>query len=141
KLNGDSAKKLSDRFGKILQEKESHTLCRGEPSVNKSNHLDMAIPSSKISSLSTGEFVGSVADNHNCKIELKNFHADIQNDHKALAKEQQAYLPIPKVRTMKQGQVNHNYQQIRQEVQELVSLEMNRLLQDPGLKHLVVTRG
>src|SRR5690606_23229233 len=102
------------------------------------NHLDMGIPSSTISGLSTGKFVGSVADNRDGKIELKNFQTDIQNDNKALAKEQRASLPIPKVSTLNQGGVEHNYQQIRQEVQELANSEMNRLLQDPGLKYLVL---
>ena len=41
--------------------------------------LDYAIPASKIASLSSGEFVGMVADDPHEKIKLKMFHAEIMN--------------------------------------------------------------
>ena len=139
-LQGESAKKLSERFGKILQHKESYSVGRGDPSINKSKNLELAIPSSRISTLSTGEFVGAVADDYDCKIELKNFHAEIQNDHKAIAVEQDAYAPIPKLRTMDSNEVNRTYKLVKEQVQDLVLQEMDRLLKDPALKHLVVVR-
>ena len=41
--------------------------------------LDYAIPASKIASLSSGEFVGVVADDPHEKIKPKMFHAEIMN--------------------------------------------------------------
>ena len=38
-----------------------------------------------------GEFVGMVADNSECKIQLKAFHCEIINDHAALEKEMDSY--------------------------------------------------
>jgi hypothetical protein len=43
----------------------------------------------KVASISySGEFVGMVADDPDCKIELKSFHCEILNDHEALRQEQ-----------------------------------------------------
>jgi hypothetical protein len=45
----------------------------------KSSLMDFAIPQSKISSFSSGEFVGMVADDPGQKIKLKIFHCEILN--------------------------------------------------------------
>lgn len=60
---GETAKQLSDRFGKIMQDRESVSINRNDTSISRSKQLELAIPQSKISSLSSGEFVGMVADN------------------------------------------------------------------------------
>lgn len=65
----ESAKQLSEKFGKILRDRESLAINRNDTSITKSKQLDMAVPISKISSLSSGEFVGLVADNPDQKIE------------------------------------------------------------------------
>ena len=75
-VTGETAKNLSDRFGKILQNRESLSINRSDTSLSKSKQLELAIPPSKISSLSSGEFVGMVADNPTHKIELKNSKSD-----------------------------------------------------------------
>jgi len=64
--------------------------------VNKTiPQLDSAIPASKIASLSSGEFVGMVADNPDEKIKLKMFHAEIINETMKLKAEIKGYLDIP----------------------------------------------
>ena len=85
-VTGDTAKSLSERFGKIVQVKESISINRNDTSVSKSSQLDFAIPASKISGLSSGEFVGMVADDPDQKIKLKTFNCEILNDHDALKK-------------------------------------------------------
>src|ERR1700749_4380366 len=72
-VTGDTAKQLSERFGKIMQERQRITINSQDTSVNKSTQLDFAIPASKIATLSSGEFVGLVADNPDNKISLKVF--------------------------------------------------------------------
>ncbi|HWZ21431.1 MAG TPA: conjugal transfer protein MobC [Cytophagaceae bacterium] len=74
---GETAKLLAERFGKITQIKESISVNRNDRSVSKTAQMDFAIPQSKISSLSSGEFVGMVADDPNQKIKLKAFHCEI----------------------------------------------------------------
>ena len=102
--------------------------------------MDLAIPSSTISSLSSGEFVGLVADNPDQKIGLKAFHAEIINDHNALKKETDAYKNVPEVRMLDNGMIQRNYLQIKQDVQDIVDYEMERIIGDPSLKHLIVKK-
>lgn len=82
---GETAKQLSERFGKIMQNRESISINRQDTSISRSKQLELAIPQSKISSLSSGEFVGIVADNPDQKIELKTFCSEIINDHQMLS--------------------------------------------------------
>ncbi|WP_339868980.1 conjugal transfer protein MobC [uncultured Algoriphagus sp.] len=140
-VNGDSAKQLSDRIGKIMQNRQSLSINSADTSISKSKQLESAVPTSTISSLSSGEFVGMVADNPDCKMGLKAFHSEIINDHNALKKEQENYVPIPEIRKISSTIVQRNYLQIKQDVQDIILSEMDRLLNDPGQKHLVVRKG
>lgn len=135
---GDTAKQLSERFGKILQDRESVSINSSETSISKSNQLELAVPPSTISSLSSGQFVGMVADDPTEKIELKTFHNEIINDHDALKKEEEAYRPIPDVRQLSPGEVEDNYRQIKQEVREIIEREMERIYNSPELGHLII---
>jgi type IV secretory pathway TraG/TraD family ATPase VirD4 len=96
-VTGSTAKKLSETFGKIMQDRTSLSINSSDTSISKSTQLEYAIPASKISSLSSGEFVGIVADNPDEKIKLKVFHGEIQNNHDGIAKEEAEYQPIPAV--------------------------------------------
>ena len=124
-VTGDTAKQLSERFGKINQEKESVTINSSDTSISKSVQLDYAVPASKISGLSSGEFVGMVADDPDNKINLKTFHSAIQNDHDALKLEEEAYLPIPVIRNLDQEEVLTNYHQIKEDIKLLISAVIN----------------
>ncbi|MET6998700.1 conjugal transfer protein MobC [Chitinophaga sp. H8] len=140
-VTGDTAKQLSERFGKIMQDRESYSINSGDTSISRSKQLESAIPPSKISALSSGEFVGMVADDPDNKIDLKAFHCEIINDHEALKKEQDGYREIEVIRKLDSGMVQRNYLQIKQDVQDIIQSEMERLLNDPGLSHLVVRKG
>jgi hypothetical protein len=137
---GDTAKQLSDRFGRIMQDRESLSINTNETSVSRSKQLESAVPPSTISSLSSGEFVGMVTDDPSQKIELKVFHSEILNDHAALKAEEDAYLPIPKVRKITQTEIEDNYLQIKEEVMAIVESEMERIYDTPELAHLLVAR-
>ena len=126
-VTGDTAKQLSERFGKINQEKESISINSSDTSVSKSVQLDYAVPASKISGLSSGEFVGMVADDPDNKIDLKTFHSAIQNDHDAIKKEEEAYQPIPSVREVDQAEVLMNYHQIKEDIKVLVETVLSQL--------------
>ena len=139
-VTGDTAKQLSERFGKIMQDRESYSINSGDTSISRSKQLESAIPSSKISALSSGEFVGMVADDPDNKIELKAFNCEILNDHEALKKEQDSYKDIEVIRKLDNTMVQRNYLQIKQDIQEIIQSEMERMLNDPGLAHLVVRK-
>ena len=140
-VTGDTAKQLSERFGKIMQDRESLSINASDTSISRSKQLESAVPPSKISALSSGEFVGMVADDPDCKIDLKAFHCEILNDHEALKKEQEAYMDIQVIRKLDNTMVQRNYLQIKQDVQDIIHSEMERLLNDPGQSHLVVRKG
>ncbi|MES2277119.1 MAG: conjugal transfer protein MobC [Bacteroidota bacterium] len=126
-VTGDTAKKLSENFGKIVQDKNSLTINSSDTSISKATQLDYAIPASKIAALSSGEFVGMVADNPEQEIELKMFHSRIQNDHEALAKEEAAYKPIPVVELVSEEMVRETYAQIKVDIAELFKKELAAL--------------
>lgn len=142
---GETAKTLSERFGKILQKRESVSINRSDTSTSISTQLDSLIPASKISTLSQGMFVGAVTDNFGETIDQKIFHAQIVVDNEAVQKETTAYQPIPEISsfldengndTMEQ-QIQANYRQIKQDIVELVENELIRIENDPELKHLL----
>src|SRR5690606_9589031 len=119
-VTGDTAKQLSERFGKIMQDRESYSINSGDTSISRSKQLEAAIPPSRISGLSSGEFVGMVADDPDNKIDLKAFHCEIINDHEALKKEQDGYQDIAVIRKLDNGMVQRNYLQVKQDVQDII---------------------
>jgi hypothetical protein len=123
-----------------MQDRESLSINRTDTSISKSKQLEAAVPASRISALSSGEFAGMVADNPDCKIDLKAFHCEIINDHDALNQEIAGYQEIPEVRPINNAIVQRNYLQIKQDVQELIQEVMERLLSDPALAHLVIRK-
>lgn len=139
-VNGDSAKQLSERFGKIMQKRQSLSINSNDTSVSHSSQLDSAIPPSKIATMSSGEFVGIVADEPDCPIELKAFHANIRNDHQAIKQEEEHYKEIEPVRKITTGQVQQNFLQVKQDIRELIDSEMNRLLNDPSLSWMIINK-
>ncbi|MBK1442286.1 YWFCY domain-containing protein [Parapedobacter sp. ISTM3] len=142
---GETAKSLSERFGKVLQKRQSMTINRNDKSTSISTQLDSLIPASKISTLTQGMFVGSVSDNFDERIEQKIFHAEIVVDNEKVAAETKAYQQIPQILSfvneqgedkMKQ-QIENNYKQIKADILNIVVSEMERIKNDPNLQHLV----
>lgn len=120
-VTGDTAKQLSERFGKIAQHKQSISVNSSDTSISHSTQLDYAVPASAISRLSSGEFVGMVADNPDSEIELKLFHGRIQNNHEAIKQEEKGYVPIPVVRPVDEETIMRNFQQIKEDIRSLTN--------------------
>lgn len=142
---GETAKSLSERFGKVLQKRQSMTINRNDKSTSISTQLDSLIPASKISTLTQGMFVGSISDNFDERIDQKIFHAEIVVDNEKVAAETKTYQQIPQILsfvneqgedTMKQ-QIESNYRQIKSDILTIVQNEMERIKNDPNLQHLV----
>lgn len=142
---GETAKTLSERFGKVLQQRQSMTINRNDKSTSISTQMDSLIPASKISNLTQGMFVGAVSDNFDERIDQKIFHAEIVVDSTKVSAEMKAYQPIPVIVdfTNKDGSDNlketieANYKRVKQEVLSLVDAETERIKTDPTLKHLI----
>lgn len=135
-VTGETSKFLSERFGKINQLKESISINRTDTSVSKSSQLDFAIPQSKIASLSSGEFVGMVADDPSNKIKLKAFHCEILNDHAKLAAESNSYKVLPLIAEVSGQTVNENFKRIKKEIADIIETEIERILNTPGLDNI-----
>lgn len=139
---GETAKNLSERFGKILQQRQSVSINRQDTSTSINTQLDFLIPASKISNLSQGTFVGSVADNFGEEIDQKIFHSRIIVDSAKVSAETKAYKKIPIVNEFKdengndimQEQIERNYSCIKDEVEQIVQDEMERIKADPELR-------
>ncbi|QBK77631.1 conjugal transfer protein MobC [Myroides odoratimimus] len=142
---GDTAKSLSERFGKILQKRQSISITRQDRSTSFSTQLDMLIPASKISSLSQGMFVGAVSDDFSQKIKQKFFHAQILIDSDRIKNQEMNYKKIPTLTSFTDYKGNDhldraitdNYNQIKKDVELLVKNEIKRIENDPDLVHLL----
>jgi hypothetical protein len=139
-VSGETAKLLADRFPKTMQERESVSINSSDTSISRSKQLEASVPPSTISSLSSGEFVGITADNPDQPIELKAFHSKIINDPEKLAKEKQSYKSLPDSGIVDQKVIQQNYQGIKQDVQDIANVIMERMLNDPDREHLVVKK-
>lgn len=138
---GETAKTLSERFGKVLQQRQSVSINRQDVSTSINTQLDSLIPASKIANLSQGTFVGAVADNFGEKIEQKIFHAEIVVDYAAVSAEEKAYRKIPFINEFKDKdgndimmqQIQRNYDQIKSDAQAIINEEIDRIKNDPEL--------
>ena len=141
---GETAKTLSERFGKVLQQRQSMTINRNDKSTSISTQMDSLIPASKISNLTQGMFVGAVSDNFDERIEQKIFHAEIVVDSAKVSAETKTYEPIPTIAdfTNEDGSDNLketievNYRKVKQEILSLVETEIQRIKNTPVLSHL-----
>lgn len=143
---GETAKTLSERFGKVLQKRQSISINRQDVSHSFNTQLDSLIPASKISTLTQGMFVGAVSDNFDQRIDQKIFHAEIVVDSDAVNKETAAYQPIPVITDFKddtpdksgmKAEIQRNYDQIKIDVIDIVRRETARIAADPNLRHLL----
>ena len=142
---GETAKTLSERFGKVLQQRQSMTINRNDKSTSISTQMDSLIPASKISNLTQGMFVGAVSDNFDERIDQKIFHAEIVVNSAMVSAEMKAYQPIPVIVnfTNEVGSDNlketieANYRKIKQEILSLVDSEIERIKATPELTHLI----
>lgn len=141
----ETAKTLSDRFGKVLQKRQSMTINRNDKSTSISTQMDSLIPPSKISNLTQGMFVGAVSDNFDERIEQKIFHAEIVVDNEQVKRETANYKKLPQIIDFRdkdgndrmQEEIQANYNRVKQEVQQIVTDEMERIKNDPKLQHLL----
>ena len=141
----ETAKTLSDRFGKVLQKRQSMTINRNDKSTSISTQMDSLIPPSKISNLTQGMFVGAVSDNFDERIEQKIFHCEIVVDNEKVKRETAQYKKLPQIIDFRdedgndrmQEEIQANYNRVKQEVQQIVTDEMERIKNDPDLCHLI----
>ena len=142
---GETAKTLSERFGKVLQQRQSMTINRNDKSTSISTQMDSLIPASKISNLTQGMFVGAVSDNFDERIEQKIFHAEIIVNSAKVSAEMKAYQTIPVIVDFinedgsdnLEETIEFNYRKVKLEIRSLVDYEIERIKQNPSLSNLI----
>jgi hypothetical protein len=142
---GETAKALSERFGKVLQKRQSISINRNDTSTSISTQLDSLIPASKISTLTQGFFVGAVADNFDERIDQKIFHSEIVVDSIKLSAQERQYQKIPQIRSFVDDlgndhmheEITNNYKSIKADVLMIIRDETDRISNDPELLHLI----
>ncbi|AZA92992.1 Type IV secretory pathway, VirD4 components [Chryseobacterium nakagawai] len=142
---GETAKTLSERFGKILQKRQSISINKNDTSTSISTQLDSLIPASKISTLTQGFFVGAVSDNFDERIQQKIFHSEIVVDNVKLSQEMKSFQQIPPIRSFidedrndsMTRQIQDNYREIKSDILNIIKDEMDRIKNDPDLQHLL----
>ena len=141
---GETAKTLSDRFGKISQLRQSVSINSNDTSTSINTQLDSLIPASKISNLSQGMFVGAVSDNFGERIDQKIFHAQIVIDNERVAAETRAYEQIPIINDfldadgndIMREQIQYNYDKVKVDVMEIIEEEIETKKDMPGFAEL-----
>ncbi|MET4545668.1 putative Mn2+ efflux pump MntP [Pedobacter africanus] len=137
---GDTAKQVSEQIGKIMQERESLSISDSGTSVSRSKQLEYAVPPSKISKLSSGQFVGVLADLPDQRVELKAFDCELLTDYAAINKEEESYKPIPLIRQVDAGMIAANFSKIKQDVKNIAADKIRELENDPAREHLVLRK-
>ncbi|MDR1227295.1 MAG: YWFCY domain-containing protein [Prevotellaceae bacterium] len=150
---GNTAKNLQERYGKVLQERQSISINRNDTSTSYSTQTDFLIPSGKISNLRQGTFVGNVVedlkmvDKHEKPIEgmVQNiFHAKIIVDHKKVQADEKQYQKLPIITDFtRDGEdcmeniIQENFQKIKADVKQIIVDELERIEADPDLQYLL----
>lgn len=132
-VTGDSAKFTSELMGKILQERSTVSTNRRDTSTSQSFHLDLALPASKIATLSSGEFVGITADSPSQPMPLKAFHCQVKLENEP----PMADAPMP-VNKIPKEVVDKTFQQIQEEVKRLVEDRLEQMRNTPTLARLIL---
>ncbi len=136
-VSGETGRHLSERFGRILQERQTVSTHDSSNSVTHSSHLEQAIPMSRIATMSTGEFVGTVSDELDRPQEQKVFYCRVDPPGKNKDR-QEPVAEIPNRREPVPGLIQEHFLAIRKDITDLVEKEMERILDTPTLASLIV---
>lgn len=95
-VNGETARDLSQTFGKEFRMQESETTGQSD-SVSRSYQMQEILPQSTIETLTQGWFVGKIADDAATPIDKKLFAGKFVIDTKARSREEDNYAKVPRV--------------------------------------------
>lgn len=137
---GDTARQLSERFGKILQEQYSISVNSTDVSFNECKRLEMALPTSRVSGLSSGEFVGMVTDVPECTIRLKTFHCQLGKNSTKSNEHSNVCKGIPMFRNLDTDIVIRNFYCVKQSIIDIIHTEIEQLLHKPNQECLIIKK-
>jgi hypothetical protein len=103
--------------------------------LRTSCQLEAAIPPSTTAAISSGEFVGMVADNPDQQMPLKTFHSKLMNQ----VKDKEAFPELPILREVNQTLIYEQYHQIKKDIEQLVYKEIQLILDSSDSSDLLNT--
>jgi YWFCY protein/TraM recognition site of TraD and TraG len=133
-VGGETAKWVSERFPKVLKDRQSVSTNSADTSVSISQQWEPAVTQATIATLSSGEFVGVVADDPGKEMELKAFHAKIVREEGKEA--EMGELPV--IRTIDAKAVQDHFLKIRKDIVDLVEGETRRIAGDARFRGMIV---
>jgi hypothetical protein len=139
-VGGETARLAAERFSKVFQPRESISFHRSDVSINQSRWLDQSVPAATIAGLSSGEFVGMIADNPDSPLELKAFHCKLINDERRILEDRRQYKKLPRVRSLQDVDILSHFSQIKKDVLDIFYAVFEKLSQDPEKTHLIVRK-
>ncbi len=127
---GETAKLLSERFGRILQTRQGYSSNTQDISNSISTQLDALIPSAKISQLSQGFFVGCLTQTVGVSLDQPVFHAKLHADASMDSQVEQITLPFTNSGKLLstalplEYYVEKNFRDIKIQIHDLVQREL-----------------
>jgi len=134
---GETARWMSERFPKVQKEKTSVSTNSVDTSISHSLQWEPIVTPATIANLSSGEFVGVVADDPDVPVELKAFHAKVQlGESEILGNEA---LPVVFSSSEDLSSVIQSvFEQVRYDIMRLVDVEFNLMKEDADLAGFIL---
>jgi hypothetical protein len=140
RVGGVTARMLSERFARASPPIENRSFRSRHGPVSEAEITVLSIPASKISSLSSNEFVGIVANNPDELIKQKVFRSRIQDFPDWGKREKEDQVPIPTIRQVLPEDIDLVFKRIKQDVHILIASTIGNMLKDPAKEHLVLRK-
>jgi hypothetical protein len=133
---GETAQLVSKRFHANVFLKTTVSVNSSDTSVSQTEQSEMAVTPATLAQLSSGEFIGVIADDPDVRVEQKGFHASFTKRQADDA----GQVSLPLVATVTKETLRENFARISGEVEEIVRSEMKRITGDPQLRPYIVKR-
>jgi hypothetical protein len=134
-VSGETARQVSQRFHADSYLKTTVSVNSSDTSISQTEHSVDAVTPAILAQLSSGEFIGVLADDPDNRLKLKGFHATLKRPD---GKPNQQALPF--IAPVTKEATEENFARIAKETKDFIDEEMNRIMSDPSLKQYIVRR-
>ena len=123
-VGGDSARLLSERLGRILQDRRGFSVNSRDVSRSLNRQLDSALPASRLQALRAGEFAGSVTDEPGYPLRYKAFHGQFLPEPEDRWLGISRELALPEGKPVGPSELRASVSRIRSDIRELLQLRL-----------------
>jgi type IV secretory pathway TraG/TraD family ATPase VirD4 len=115
-LGGEAARRVSERFPKILRERASISVNSSDTSVSRHPEWEATVSPATVANLSAGEFLGVLSDDPQQKMAVKAFHAQIVRS----GKDDVEGTELPVVREVSFKELQEAYDRVKLDIEGMV---------------------